>query len=102
MRIVDVVVHSYRHRFGGIPGDPALNAVEERLAAQPTIAVPSIILQGNADGVEGPPKDVDQDAHQFKGFYERRIIPGTGHNVPQEAPEAFAEAVLALPAGPSD
>ena len=95
------MIHSYRHRFGGILGDPALDAIEVRLAAQPTISVPSIILQGETDGVEGPPKEVDHDAPYFKGSYERRIIPGTGHNIPQEAPEAFAEAVLALPTGAS-
>ena len=94
---VDIVIHSYRHRYGGIPGDPALNVIEARLAAQPDIVVPTIVLQGDADGVEGPPKDVDEGAHHFKGFYERRVIPGIGHNVPQEAPDAFAEAVLALP-----
>lgn len=99
---VDIVIHSYRHRLGGIPGDPALDGIEERLAAQPDIVVPSIVLQGNVDGVEGPPEDVDQGAHHFKGFYKRRIVPGVGHNIPQEAPDAFAEAVLALQARISD
>ena len=92
---VDVVIHSYRHRFGGIPGDPALDAIESRLAALPRIAVPSIVLHGEDDGVD-PPETTDRNAHYFTGPYERRIIPGAGHNLPQEAPVAFADAVLAL------
>ena len=92
---VDVVIHSYRHRFGGIPGDPALDSIEERLAAQPDINVPSIVLQGEDDGVD-PPTPVDDDAPHFKGPYERRNLARAGHNLPQEMPEAFATAVLAL------
>ena len=92
---VEVVIHSYRHRFGGIPGDPTLDAIESRLAAQPDIETASIVLQGADDGVD-PPGAVDEDAPHFKGRYERRIIAGAGHNLPQEVPEAFAEAVLAV------
>ncbi|MGH1575401.1 alpha/beta fold hydrolase [Methylobacterium sp. P31] len=92
---VDVVVHSYRHRFGLVPGDPALIAIEARLAAQPEIGVPSIVLLGADDGV-GPPPEVDSDAHHFAGPYRREIVAGVGHNLPQEAPDAFAEAVRAL------
>jgi pimeloyl-ACP methyl ester carboxylesterase len=92
---VQIVIHSYRHRFGGIPGDPALDAMEDRLAAQPNIAVPGIVMQGADDGVD-PPQTADSDASHFTGPYERRIIPGVGHNLPQEAPQAFADAVLAL------
>ena len=92
---VDVVIHSYRHRFGGISGDPALDAIERRLAAQPDIAVPSIVLQGADDGVD-PPEAVDNDAPHFEGPYERRTIPGAGHNLPQEVPMEYADAVLAL------
>ncbi len=93
---VDVVIHSYRHRFGAVAGDPALDAIERRLAAQPEIAVPSIVLQGAADGVDGAPREIDSAARHFTGFYERRILPGIGHNVPQEDPDGFADAVLAL------
>lgn len=93
---VDIVIHSYRHRFGGIPGDPALDEIEKRLAAQPDITVPCIVLQSGADGVEGPPSVVDSHAGHFKGVYERRIVPGVGHNFPQEAPDAFIDAVIAL------
>jgi pimeloyl-ACP methyl ester carboxylesterase len=92
---VEIVLHSYRHRFGGIPGDPSYDAIEERLAGQPDIAVASIVLQGRDDGVD-PPVAEDLDRPHFTGFYERRIIDGIGHNLPQEAPEAFAAAILAL------
>ncbi len=92
---VAIVIHSYRHRFGGIPGDPAVSAIEARLAAQPLIPVPAILLQGADDGVD-PPAAIDDSARHFPAFRERRIIAGAGHNLPQEAPEAFAAAVLAL------
>lgn len=93
---VDIVIHSYRHRFGGLAGDPALADIERQLAAQPSISVPSIVLQGNDDGVEGPPPISDGAAPHFTGLYERKIILGVGHNFPQEAPEAFIEAVVFL------
>ncbi|MEM1045637.1 MAG: alpha/beta hydrolase [Pseudomonadota bacterium] len=89
---VDIVLHSYTHRFGGIAGDPAYDAVEDQLAGQPVIKVPSIILQGRDDGVD-PPADEDVDRPRFAGRYARRIIDGTGHNLPQEAPQAFAAAI---------
>lgn len=92
---VDIVIHSYRHRFGGIPGDPALAEIEARLAEQPDIMVPTIVLQGGDDGVD-PPASVDYDEPHFKVAYERRIVPGAGHNLPQEAPKAFATAILDL------
>ena len=92
---VDVVIHSYRHRFGGIAGDSALEAIENLLAAQPHIAVPSIVLEGGDDGVT-PPQPMDGSAPHFAGFYERRIVSGVGHNFPQEAPDVFADAVIAL------
>lgn len=91
---VDVVIHSYRHRFGGIPGDPMLDAIEKRLEAQPDINVPTIVLQGADDGVD-PPLEPDTDAVHFTK-YEKRTVAGVGHNIPQEAPQAFADAVLAL------
>ncbi|WP_342109080.1 alpha/beta hydrolase [Methylobacterium sp. SI9] len=92
---VDVVVHSYRHRFGLVPGDPAYGAIEARLAEQPAIPVPSIVLLGADDGV-GPPPETDTDARHFTGPYRREIVAGVGHNFPQEAPDAFAAAVRAL------
>lgn len=92
---VDIVIHSYRHRFGGVAGDAALDSIERLLAEQPPITVPTIMLQGADDGVD-PPETADHDAPHFTGRYERRIVPGVGHNLPQEAPAAFADAVLAL------
>lgn len=92
---VEIVLHSYRHRFGGVPGDPAYEDIEALLATQPDITVASIVLQGWDDGVD-PPMAEDLDYSHFTGFYERRIIEGTGHNLPQEAPEQFAAAIVAL------
>jgi pimeloyl-ACP methyl ester carboxylesterase len=92
---VAVVIQSYRHRFRLAPGDPALEDIERRLAAQPAITVPTIVLHGIDNGVS-PPAESDRDARHFKGPYERRLIPGVGHNLPAEAPRDFAAAVLAL------
>ena len=92
---VDIVVHSYRHRFGLVAGDPVFDPLEELLAGQPWITVPTIVLRGDADGVD-PPQAVDEEAPFFTGAYELRHVPGAGHNLPQEASTAFASAVLAL------
>lgn len=92
---VDVVVHSYRHRFGLVPGDPSCAQDEARLAKQPLISVPAIALHGEADGVM-PVASSANHARYFSARFERRLLQGIGHNVPQEAPEAFADAVLAL------
>ncbi|MDY0240954.1 MAG: alpha/beta hydrolase [Rhodospirillaceae bacterium] len=93
---VAVVIHSYRHRFGLVPGDPALDGLEAKLSGQPDIQVPTVVLRGADDGVEpSPPRD-DRDAKHFQGRYRRLVLPGVGHNVPQEAPDAFAEAILSL------
>ena len=92
---VAVVIHSYRHRFALAPGDPAFEETERRLAAQPLIAAPTIVLHGSDNGVT--PTAVSKDhARFFGGAYERRVIPVTGHNLPQEAPSDFAAAVLSL------
>ena len=96
---VDVVIHSYRHRFGYVAGDPALEDIERRLAARPAIGVPTISLCGGDDGVAGPARGADRHAARFSGRYERRVLPDVGHNVPQEAPEATVGAVLELLAG---
>jgi pimeloyl-ACP methyl ester carboxylesterase len=92
---VEVVIHSYRHRFALVPGDPAVEPTEQRLAAQPRIAVPTIALDGGGDGV-APLGGSERHARFFTGRYERRVIPLVGHNLPQEAPRDFADAVLAL------
>jgi len=88
---VDVVIHSYRHRYDLVEGDPALEAIERLLAAQPPIAVPAITLQGDDDGVS---RGALLGAGRFTGQHEHREVGrGVGHNLPQEAPEAFARAV---------
>jgi pimeloyl-ACP methyl ester carboxylesterase len=92
---VDVVIHSYRHRFGYAPGDPALEEIERALARQPAIMVPTIALWGADDGV-GPPHEADTDTGRFSSRYERRVLAGIGHNIPQEAPDVTAAALLAL------
>lgn len=92
---VDVTIQSYRHRFGYAPGDPALEPIEQELAGQPTIAVPSIALQGEVDGIQ-PPAASEQHHRFFTGPFTRRVLPRVGHNPPQEAPRAVVDAVLEL------
>jgi pimeloyl-ACP methyl ester carboxylesterase len=92
---VEIVIHSYRHRFGYVPGDPALEPIEQRLAARPPIAAPTIVLHGEGDGV-GPPTAADPQRRFFTGPYQRRLIPIIGHDVPQEAPKEVATAVIEL------
>ena len=90
---VEIVIHSYRHRFGLVGGDPRLESIEARLAEQPDISVPAVILQGLDDGVD-PPNDADEGLRRITNLLTRRLLPGTGHNVPQEQPDTFARAVL--------
>lgn len=92
---VEVVLHSYRHRFGLVAGDPALDVWERALAEQPPISVPTIALDGAGDGVMALGGSVSH-GHRFTGPYAHRVLPVVGHNLPQEAPADFAAAVLAL------
>jgi pimeloyl-ACP methyl ester carboxylesterase len=92
---VDVVIQSYRHRYAYAAGDPAFADTEARLAPQPPITVPTIVLHGEADGVQ-PPASSAQHAHKFTGFYERRLVPVAGHNLPQEVPDVVCKATLDL------
>jgi pimeloyl-ACP methyl ester carboxylesterase len=92
---VDVVIHSYRHRFGLADGDPQYADLQRRLAALPVIPVPSITLDGDGDGV-APANDGTASAAKFTGNRSHRVIPHAGHNLPQEEPEAFADAVVEL------
>jgi len=92
---VAVTIQSYRHRFGYAAGDPALEPIEQRLAAQPAIAVPTIVLHGASSGIQ-PPTGSEAHARLFTGPYQRRVLPKIGHNLPQEAPLVVAEAVLEL------
>jgi len=92
---VEVVIQSYRHRYGVAPGDPALDTIEAQLARQPLITVPTIALQGEADGVS-PPDRTEHTARHFTGSYQSRIIPRVGHFLPREAPEAVVQAISEL------
>jgi pimeloyl-ACP methyl ester carboxylesterase len=90
---VDIVIHNYRWRLGLGEGDPKLDPLEKRLAEFPTIAVPTITLEGDANGAPHP--DPAVYAKKFSGRYAHRTIEGgIGHNLPQEAPAAFAQAVI--------
>jgi len=90
---VAIVIHNYRWRLGLAEGEPRYDEVEKRLAKAPDITVPTITLEGDANGA--PHSEADVYAKKFSGKYSHRVIAGgVGHNLPQEAPEAFAEAVL--------
>jgi pimeloyl-ACP methyl ester carboxylesterase len=91
---VDVVIHSYRHRYGLVDGDPRYQQLEDLIAEEPPIPIPTIVLESGRDGVAGPIAEEDRD--HFTGPYEHRLLPGVEHNVPQEAPVAFADAVASL------
>jgi len=88
---VEVVIHSYRHRYGLAPGDPRYAAIEAALAAQPPIAVPAITIDGDADGVN---PGTAHHAKKFAGPHQHRIFKRAGHNLPQERPEEWARAVI--------
>jgi len=94
---VDVVIHSYRHRLGAAPGDPRYADLEARLLEQPKITVPAVTLDGQADGII-PPTDGSGYAVHFTGPWRHHVVPGAGHNLPQERPDAFAAAVLEVDA----
>ena len=90
---VDVVIHSYRHRFGLAEGDPDYAELQRELAMLPPITVPAITLDGAGDGVVSA-TDGSASAAKFTGRRIHRVIPRAGHNLPQEEPEAFVAAVL--------
>src|SRR5271154_5090680 len=92
---IAVTIQSYRHRYGYAAGDPVLEPIERQLAAQPKIAVPTIALQGEADGVH-PPEASEHHATYFTGPYQRRLLPRVGHNPPRGARQAVADAILEL------
>jgi pimeloyl-ACP methyl ester carboxylesterase len=90
---VQIVIQNYRWRLGLVQGAPEFDEVERRLAARPTIAVPTITLEGDANGAPHP--DATAYRSVFVGPYEHRVATGgVGHNLPQEAPRFFAEAVM--------
>jgi pimeloyl-ACP methyl ester carboxylesterase len=90
---VSIVIHNYRWRLGLSEGDPQYNVLEKWLAEAPVITVPTITLEGDANGAPHP--DATSYAKKFSGKYKHRLIEGgIGHNLPQEAPQAFAQAVV--------
>ena len=90
---VDIVIHNYRWRLGLAEGDPQYDDLENQLAEAPPISVPTITLEGDANGAPHP--EASSYAKKFSGRYAHRIIEGgVGHNLPQEAPQAFTEAVV--------
>jgi pimeloyl-ACP methyl ester carboxylesterase len=90
---VDIVIHNYRWRLGVAAGEPQYNDLEKQLAAAPAVTVPTITLEGDANGAPHP--EPSAYAAKFSGKYAHRTISGgVGHNLPQEAPEAFAEALI--------
>lgn len=91
---VDVVINSYRHRFGYVAGDPGLEEIEERLAGFPEILVPVVALDGGKDGVSLA--SFERRRFGFGVDHRRETIDGVGHNVPQEAPVAFTGATVEL------
>ena len=90
---VAIVIHNYRWRLGLADGEPKYDELEKRLAEGPIITVPTITLEGDANGAPHP--DLSAYAKKFSGKYAHRLIKGgIGHNLPQEAPQAFAKAVI--------
>jgi pimeloyl-ACP methyl ester carboxylesterase len=90
---VRIVIHNYRWRLGLAEGEPKYDELEKRLAAAPVITVSTITMEGDANGAPHP--EASAYAKKFSGKYEHRIIKGgVGHNLPQEAPQAFAKAVI--------
>jgi pimeloyl-ACP methyl ester carboxylesterase len=97
---VDIVIHNYRWRLGVAEGEPHYDELEKRLAEGPVIGVPTITLEGDANGAPHP--EASAYAKKFSGPYAHRVVTGgIGHNLPQEAPDAFASAILELAHLPS-
>jgi hypothetical protein len=87
------VIHDYRWRLGLAEGDPRYDDLEKRLAGGPVITVPTITLEGDANGAPHP--DSSSYAKKLSGKYSHRVVKGgIGHNLPQEAPQALTEAVV--------
>jgi hypothetical protein len=92
---IQIVIHSYRWRIGLAQGEPKYNDYESKLAGAPVITVPTITLEGDANGAPHP--EPGAYAKKFSGKYEHRLIKGgVGHNLPQEAPQAFADAIVGV------
>jgi pimeloyl-ACP methyl ester carboxylesterase len=97
---VSIVIHNYRWRLGLAEGEPQYDELEQRLAQAPDIAVPTITLEGDANGAPHP--EASAYAGKFSGRYEHRLTRGgVGHNLPQEAPLDFAQAIIDVDASSS-
>ncbi|MDP3480214.1 MAG: alpha/beta hydrolase [Desulfoprunum sp.] len=92
---VEVIVHSYRHRFGLVEGDARYETVSQSLELLPSISVPTIAIEGTCDGVT-PAGSYSHLDGKFVGRFERRLLENVGHNIPQEDPEGFSRAILDL------
>jgi hypothetical protein len=89
------VIHNYRWRIGLANGEPQYDDLDKKLAESPVISVPTITLEGDANGAPHP--DASSYAKRFSGKYAHRVIRGgVGHNLPQEAPRAFADAIVEI------
>jgi len=94
---VEVVIHSYRHRNGNAPGEARFQEMEKQLAQRPKIAAPSILLYGATDPLARPTADITPaERAVFPALVARRVIPGAGHFLPREKPEAVSSALLEL------
>jgi pimeloyl-ACP methyl ester carboxylesterase len=93
---VDIVIHNYRWRLRLAEGEPQYDELERKLSERPVIGVPTITIASDFDG---PAADGRAYADRFSGPYSHRVLDGIGHNVPQEAPEAFADAILEVGGG---
>jgi len=91
----EVIIHSYRHRFGLEKGDPIYEDLESQLVAQPSITVPTVVIDCEGDGVM-PPSSLEFHHQFFTKIQQHIILPSIGHNLPQEAPREFAHAVMSL------
>lgn len=92
---IPVSLHSYRYRIGAVPGDPALEPIERQLATLPAITVPTIVIGGAEEGVD-PPEAPEVIRPHFTTLRRTLVLQDVGHNAPQEAPDAFAAAILEL------
>lgn len=93
---VDIVIHSYRHRHQNAPGEERFLEVERELAKSPPITVRSIVLRGGDSGLGTPSEDPSEDESHFTNLVARRIVPGAGHDLPVQRPDAVSDALLEL------